>query len=164
MKVASVPGTSTKCYLHLFHWLYFHYKFLWFLFPYFFISAITFTMPALERWVDVENIVLHRLFAYLNSVWLYCRTFWGKVWEARTSTKVVFSLFFWNISFVQQQHGQKHSHYFGFHATLFRQSVLVCSLLIGCIWVLEMSRDKLVTDNIFVTFFWNSNCSLMLEL
>jgi len=108
---------------------------------------MTFRRPVLQSSVDVENIALHNVCVCArNTSYFFIVDFVGKSWEARTSNRLAFSRSFWKLLFIQQQQGQN-------AFTLFCLSHPFVSSERSSFFdtyqvhlMLEMSRDKLVTD------------------
>jgi len=108
---------------------------------------MTFRRLVLQSSVDVGNIALHNVCVCArNTSHSFIVDFVRKSWEARTSNRLAFSLSFWKRLFIQQQQGQN-------AFTLFCLSHLFVSPERSSFFdtyqvhlMLEMSRDKLVTD------------------
>ena len=116
---------------------------------------MTFRRPVLQSSVDVENIALRNVCVCVcvrNTSYSFIVDFVGKSWEARTSNELAFSRSFWKLLFIQQQ-GQN-------VFTLFWLSHLFVSPERSSFFdtyqmhlMLEMSRDKLVTDRNLIPCF-----------
>jgi len=107
---------------------------------------MTFRRPVLQSSVDVENIALHNVCVCArNTSYSFIVDFVRKSWEARTSNRLAFNLSFWKLLFIQQQQGQiafallSLSHLFVSPERSFFDTYQVHLML-------EMSRDKLLTD------------------
>jgi len=107
-----------------------------------------------------ENIAIYKVCVF-ERVLFFCFTFWRKSSRSSHIKQIGFSRWFWNLSFIKQQHAQN-------VFTLFWLSHLCvspeCSLFVTyqVHWVLEMSRDKSLTHVCYI--FPKPNRFLNIEL
>jgi len=109
-------------------------------------SSIKFRLLVL--WSSCEKYRITQRSCVENKSYSFNVHFVWKSWEARTSNILAFSRSFWNFTFIQQQQGKNAFTLFCLSHLFVHQNVLICSLLIRCIWVLEMPRDKQITSTI----------------